>query len=110
MICDNCGGHTRRGDTYCPNCGMELLVSEYKPLQRKYIRGEYQEEHFLDEDVPNYEETAEYETGYDYEDSQGSSRWLSVFLILMIALFLGLISGFIMFSGGFQHLSSFNIG
>jgi hypothetical protein len=112
MKCKNCGGHTRQGDTYCPNCGMELSTSEYKPLQKSYIRGEYQEreENFHNE-RPEYDdpETTEYERGYDYdyaEPKKSGGKLLPVILILIIALLIGFILGVIMFSSNFQSVPS----
>lgn len=39
MICENCGAKVKKGERYCPRCGMELLVSN-KPLKRKYLKGD----------------------------------------------------------------------
>jgi hypothetical protein len=44
MICENCGAKIGKGESYCPKCGMELFNPEYKPLKKKYLRGEYREE------------------------------------------------------------------
>ena len=41
MICKNCGANIRNKENYCPNCGMELMVSYSKSLKEKYIAGEY---------------------------------------------------------------------
>jgi len=62
MECQKCGGYIRRRDTFCPHCGAKLTRpkykpqqksrnSEYKPLQGRYKRGEYQdrEEDFYDQ-------------------------------------------------------------
>jgi len=111
MKCENCGGHTRQGDTYCPNCGMELLRSEYKPLQKRYMRGEYQEveDNFYEERQDYYSETAEYSEGYDheYEETRKSGgMMLPIILILIIALLIGLVMGFIMFTSNLQPLTS----
>lgn len=43
MKCENCGARIRKWESYCPKCGMELFNSDSKPLQKKYLRGEYRE-------------------------------------------------------------------
>ena len=43
MKCENCGAKIKKRETYCPKCGMELFNSQYKPLKKKYLRGEYME-------------------------------------------------------------------
>lgn len=116
MKCNNCGGIIRRGDTYCPMCGMELK-SEYKPLQERYKRGEYQdrEEQYYDE-TPVYQEseTTHYQRGYNLDEyypeeeetENSGSGLLPVILILVIALLIGFIFGIIMFSSNFQAIPS----
>lgn len=71
MNCENCGGRIRKGDSYCPSCGMELLVSEYKPLQKKYMRGQYQDEDelLLDDDGFYPREKEDYNHG-NYHDQR----------------------------------------
>lgn len=41
MICENCGARIDKGESQCPKCGMELFNPNHKPLQKKYLRGEY---------------------------------------------------------------------
>ena len=41
MICKNCGADIRNRESYCPSCGMELLIPYSKSLKEKYIAGEY---------------------------------------------------------------------
>ncbi|NYB51295.1 MAG: zinc ribbon domain-containing protein [Methanobacteriaceae archaeon] len=43
MICENCGAKISKWETYCPKCGMDLISSEHKPLQQKFLRGEYRD-------------------------------------------------------------------
>jgi len=43
MKCENCGAKIKKWETYCPKCGMELFNSQYKPLKKRYLRGEYRE-------------------------------------------------------------------
>ena len=43
MICKNCGANIKNRETYCPSCGMELMVPYSKSLKEKYIAGEYQD-------------------------------------------------------------------
>ena len=58
MICENCGAPIGKRDNHCPECGMELFNSEHKPLQKKYLRGEY----LPDESSTDY---LDYETDSD---------------------------------------------
>lgn len=127
MNCQNCGGYIKRRDTYCPHCGVELKRSnykpvqknknsEYKPLQRRYMRGEYQdrEEDFYNqyiedqyiEERPTYDKPKKKKyRGYDlseyYPDEEGTESsgigTAPIILILLIALLLGFIIGIIMF-------------
>jgi uncharacterized Zn finger protein (UPF0148 family) len=75
MRCENCGAEIVKGEIYCPNCGMELYNSESKPLQKKFIRGEYQEEaeiptepYNLEEDTPETTYQDPYQDSYQYEE------------------------------------------
>ncbi len=43
MKCGNCGSKIKKGEPYCPKCGMELFNSQYKPLKKRFLRGEYRE-------------------------------------------------------------------
>ncbi len=134
MNCQNCGGYIKRRDAYCPHCGVKVRRSdykprqqkrnsEYKPLQRRYIRGEYQDkdegEHY-DQYIQNQyiedehvEEKPKYHKpkkkkyrGYDLseyypdEEEKASSGvgMTPIILILVIALMLGFIIGIIMFT------------
>ena len=126
MNCQNCGGYIKRRDTYCPHCGEKLnrsrtkpqnnYKSEYKPLQQRYKRGEYQdrEEDFYDQYIENQyiDERPVYEKpkkkkyrGYDlseyYPDEETESSGIGtapIILILFIALLIGFIIGLMMFS------------
>lgn len=134
MNCQNCGGYIKRRDTYCPHCGVKLQVqnykprqknmnSEYKPLQRRFMRGEYQdrEEDFYDQYIGNQyvEERPEYIEerpayhkpkkkkfrGYDLseyypdeEEIESSGIGMApIILILLISLLIGFTIGLMMF-------------
>jgi zinc-ribbon domain len=121
MICENCGAEIRKEARYCPDCGMD--IPEYKPLQDKYLRGENQddEEDFLDDNEEyNHADEAHYhqeysngENQYQNEEygayevtvSQGSV-WSSVILLLIVALLIGFVMGFIFFSGKLLNIPS----
>ncbi|HEY0196788.1 MAG TPA: hypothetical protein VGC02_04350 [Methanobacterium sp.] len=133
MNCQNCGGYIKRRDTYCPHCGVKLARSnykprqvgknsEFKPLQQRYMRGEYQdrEEDFYNQYVENqYKEDGYIEErpaynkpkkkkyrGYDLseyypdeEETESSGIGMTpIILILVIALLIGFIIGIIMFT------------
>ena len=115
VVCENCGGNIRKGDSYCPQCGMELLVSEYKPLKKRYIRGEYydeEEERFYEEGPVYPERNTEYEDAYDYdnEETKSSGGMLPFVLFLVVALLIGFIFGIIIFSSYTPSLTSLNWG
>jgi hypothetical protein len=125
MICKNCGANIRNRESYCPNCGMELMVSYSKSLKEKYIAGEYhdqrddliikdrynrknQEEEF--EPVKRSYETEDYygnETLEEYE-TKGSSAFLAIILFLVVALLFGFVLGMILFSGALHSLPGFS--
>jgi uncharacterized Zn finger protein (UPF0148 family) len=102
MKCENCGGQIRKGDIYCSTCGMEVLSSKYKPLQKKYMSEDYSnEEHDHDRNDDYYEpETTEYEGNYNgyYEETKRSSGWLPIILFLVLILMIGFVMGLIMFT------------
>ena len=97
------------------NQGYNKKNSEFKPLQKRFIRGEYQdqeddyynqyiEEQFIDE-RPVYERPKKKKyRGYDlseyYPDEEESSSMgmLPIILILLIALLVGFIIGVMIFS------------
>ena len=133
MNCKKCGGYIRKRDTFCPYCGVELTRpnykpqqksgnSEYKPLQGRFIRGEYQdrEEDFYDqyidnqyvdndyyqEEKPNYQKPKKKKyRGYDLseyypdeEETENSGIGMApIILILIIALLMGFIIGVAMY-------------
>ena len=41
MRCENCGSEVKKGERYCPSCGMELLVSDYKPQYKQNYKSNY---------------------------------------------------------------------
>ncbi|MGZ4857110.1 MAG: zinc ribbon domain-containing protein [Methanobacteriaceae archaeon] len=120
MICENCGAEIRKNVRYCPDCGMD--IPEYKPLQIKYLHGEYQEdeEEFSDDneeynhsDESHYKKYSNGEEEYQneeyeaYEVSENQrSGWSSIILLLIVALLIGLIMGFIFFSGKLMNIPS----
>lgn len=134
MNCQNCGGYIKRRDTYCPHCGVKVKKSnykpqqpkrnsEYKPLQRRYIRGDYpdkeedeyygnyiENQHIEDEYVeerPKYHKPKKKKyRGYDlskyYPDEEETTSsgigMAPIILILVMALLIGFIIGIIMFT------------
>lgn len=128
MICENCGTDINRRESYCPNCGMELMVPYSKSLKEKYIAGEYydrQERYNTDANRSQRESEADYPAestaeGYQVENASqevyeteesGTSLVLVLFLFLIIALLVGFIFGFAVFSGILHSLPGFsNIG
>lgn len=105
MICDNCGAHIKDEERYCPECGMELLISDYKPLKKKYMGGKY---HYKDYKYysPTYysEELEEAEEDYEYEEKAEGSILPYIILLMLLALIFGLILGIIVFSGSLQNI------
>lgn len=133
MNCQNCGGYIKRRDTYCPHCGVKLQRQnykprqknknpEYKPLQRRYMKGEYQdreEDDYYDQYIENQYTEDEYSQerrpykpkkkkyrGYDLseyypdeEEAENSGIGMApIILILVIALMIGFIIGIMMFT------------
>ncbi len=105
VICDNCGAHIDDQERYCPECGMELLVSDYKPLKKKYMGGEYRYKEYKSY-RPSYheEEIEELEEEYGYDEESQGSILPYIVLLLLIALIFGLILGIIVFSGGLENI------
>lgn len=113
-MCKNCGSDISSRESYCPNCGMELMVPYSKSLKEKYIAGEYndRQEGYIprnrrnqretEEDYPDEMTTEAYENApleeYETEET-GTSLVLVLFLFLIIALLVGFIFGFAIFSG-----------
>ena len=134
MKCQNCGGYIKRRDTYCPRCGMKVQKSkykpqqksknsEYKPLQQRYMRGEYQdspndfydqymenqyieENQYIDEEPTYQKHKKKKYRGYDLseyypeeeETENSGSGTLIIVLILLIALLIGFVIGLMMFT------------
>jgi hypothetical protein len=176
MRCENCGSEVRKGEKYCPSCGMELLVSDYKPrhkqdyksnykpksksdykpdykqdksdyrprsksdykqgyksdyrpksksdykpLKNRYIKGEYPERDYEDyECIPDRSDNKfersknkkyerrnydEYEPDYEVQSKKKSGWTGPIVLFLIMALLLGLLIGFIMFSSSITGLN-----
>jgi len=62
MICENCGAKIRNRESYCPRCGTELFDFEHKPLQKKFLRGEYRDQDEVEIAPYNLEEDYSKET------------------------------------------------
>ncbi|WJI09108.1 hypothetical protein FGU46_02885 [Methanobacterium sp. CWC-01] len=135
MKCRNCGGEIRPEDIYCNQCGMELSGREYKPrgkkrrlfqengdykpLQNKFMKGEYQEQqadpYYSDEDYYHEPEEAydyvEYPDYGDYRESteieEGeTSIWGTLILFLVLALVVGFVVGLLIFTSDAQNILS----
>ena len=122
MICKNCGADIRNRESYCPSCGMELLIPYSKSLKEKYIAGEYhdRQDNYISRDkrknrvIENeytdkwHDEHEQYEEdvqeGYETGKS-GSSGIMVTFLFLIMALLFGLVLGLVIFSGSLQSLT-----
>ena len=133
MKCRNCGGEIGPEDIYCNQCGMELSGREYKPkgknrrsfqenngykpLQNKFMRGEYQEQQedqyhpdddyfYKSEEAYDYEEYPGYDDHYqDYEKEEGkNSIWGTLILFLVLALVVGFVVGLLIFTSDAQNL------
>ena len=122
MICKNCGADIRNRESYCPSCGMELLIPYSKSLKEKYIAGEYHDsqDNYISRDKRKnrviedeytdkwYDEHEQYEEdvqeGYETGKS-GSSGIMVTFLFLIMALLFGLVLGLVIFSGSLQSLT-----
>ncbi len=127
MICKNCGANIKNRETYCPSCGMELMVPYSKSLKEKYIAGEYQDnkknlvvpnkrnqidhEHGLQNVEYNteYEQYHGNETNEEYQtNGSGSSALLAIILFLVVALVFGFVLGIILFSGALHQIPIFS--
>ncbi len=134
MKCRNCGGEIRPEDIYCNQCGMELSGREYKPrgkkrrsfpenkdykpLQNKFMRGEYQEEQedqYHPDDDYFYKSEETYDYG-EYQEDDGhyqeygeikegkNSIWGTLILFLVLALVVGFVVGLLIFTSNTQNL------
>ena len=126
MICKNCGANIKNRETYCPSCGMELMVPYSKSLKEKYIAGEYHENpqksviHNKNKQNPQRQEfqrvehTDEYEQYHgsdsheEYKQESGSSALLAIILFLVVALLFGFVLGIILFSGALHQIPIFS--
>ncbi len=127
MICKNCGANIKNRETYCPSCGMELMVPYSKSLKEKYIAGEYHDNpeksvvHNKNRQKPQREEfqrvehTDEYEQYHGNESHEeykpqgsGSSALLAIILFLVVALLFGFVLGIIIFSGALHQIPIFS--
>ncbi|MEN6329746.1 MAG: hypothetical protein ABFC91_05575 [Methanobacteriaceae archaeon] len=132
MKCRNCHGEIRPGDVYCNQCGVEVSArnngpvrrkkrsfhdnADYKPLQKKFIQGEYQEqedpyypgaEYYDPDEAYDYGEyqAADYEEYETIEEGE-KSIWGSLILFLFLALVVGFVVGLLIFTGGAQNFLS----
>jgi hypothetical protein len=133
MKCRNCGGEIRPDDIFCNQCGMELSGrkykprgrkrrsfqdnGDYKPLQKKFMQGEYQEQqedpYFSDDDY-NYKPEEAYDYGeypgydnygeYEKKEEGGNSIWGTLILFLVLALVVGFVVGLLIFTSDAQNL------
>ena len=129
MICKNCGAEISNRESYCPSCGMELMVPYSKSLKEKYIAGEYQDrqDDFIVRDRRNkrVEERESYhEKGADdygqyygneteeYHETEesGTSLVAVIILFLIVALLIGFVIGILIFSGFLQSLPGLSNG
>jgi hypothetical protein len=127
MICKNCGANIKNRETYCPSCGMELMVPYSKSLKEKYIAGEYQdnpnnsfihnkkdqpvqkEEYQRVKHDNEYEQYHGNETHEEYQpEGSGSSAFWAIILFLVVALLFGFVIGIILFSGALHHIPIFS--
>jgi hypothetical protein len=135
MKCRNCGEEIRPEDIYCNQCGMELTGrkykpsgrkrrsfpdKDYKPLQNKFMRGEYQQqEDPYDPDDDYYYNPDE---AYDYGEYQGyddygeqaeiqeeKSIWGTLVIFLVLALVVGFVMGLLIFTSDAQSILSLGI-
>lgn len=135
MRCLNCGGEIKPEDIYCNHCGMELSGRKnksrerkrrsipdkgaYKPLQNKFMRGEYQEhqeEQYPDDHYYNPQEAYDYG---DYPDEfygeqaevdgGKNSIWGTLILFLVLALVVGFVVGLLIFTSGSQNILSIGV-
>lgn len=134
MKCRNCGGEIRPEDIYCNQCGMDLSGRkykprgrkrrsfpnnrDYKPLQNKFMRGEYQEhqedQHYPDDYYYEPEEAYDYGEYPDYDDygeraeveDGKNSIWGTLILFLVLALVVGFVVGLLIFTSNAQNILS----
>ncbi len=134
MKCRNCGGEIRPEDIFCNQCGMELSGRKYqsrgrkrrsfpdsrdhKPLQNKFMRGEYPDERedqyhpdddyfYKSEEAYDYGEYPGYDDHYqEYEEiNEGeNSIWGTLILFLVLALVVGFVVGLLIFTSNAQNL------
>jgi hypothetical protein len=123
MICENCGAEINNRESYCPSCGMELMIPYSKSIKEKYIAGGYLENqdthiHYKKKDIvtetevpeeivqeaDQYSEarTEEYPEAQEYQEESGISILVVIILFLIVALLIGFVIGILVFSG-FLH-------
>jgi hypothetical protein len=91
---------------------------DYKPLQNKFMRGEYQEQqedpYYSDDHYYNPEEAYDYAEYPDYDDygkpeelkEEKSSIWGTLILFLVLALVVGFVAGLLIFTSDAQNILS----
>lgn len=72
MICENCGANIKNRESFCPNCGMELMTPYSKSIKAKYIAGEYTEDQDRHTDHNTYIENQDHKANQDYKENRES--------------------------------------
>lgn len=129
MICENCGAEIKNRESYCPNCGMEIISPYSKSIKARYMAGEYREnegnytprnrrnrekEVYVEEtEAPFVEETdpdavEEYYEPEEYYESGGISVLTAIIIFLIVALLIGFVIGILVFSGFLHSLPGFS--
>ena len=129
MICENCGAEINNRESYCPSCGMELMIPYSKSIKEKYIAGGYMENqdihiHYkkkdiitetevpeeLVQDTDQYSEARaeEYPEAQEHQEESGISILAVIILFLIVALLIGFLIGILVFSGFLHSLPGFS--
>lgn len=124
MICENCGVRIKNRESYCPNCGMELITPYTKSIKAKYIAGEYNENQNTyvprnkrnaeeyDQQITDEPEVSEVEEYYEADVEEYKESGISVItviiLFLIVALLIGFVIGILVFSGFLHSLPGFS--
>jgi len=136
MICENCGANIKNRESFCPNCGMELMNPYSKSIKAKYIAGEYNEDQDTHIENQNYKENRDtyvpknrrnarkekqqpieetdpvfeehYEADVEEYTESGVSVLTVIILFLIVALLIGFVIGILVFSGFLQSLPGFS--
>jgi hypothetical protein len=84
---------------------------DYKPLQNKFMRGEYQEHQetpYYQDDYYQPEEAYDYGEYQEYEEVEegGKSSWGALITFLLLALVVGFVVGILVFTSDAQNILS----